>query len=196
MNNENISNKKYIIMSILFISMLSICAFLIGYGINDGTCPKCNDKTVVKVFTTVNNIETTVDYNMVTSEIKKDLIGKYINDADKKSFFEIQSDGNFKLVINNCSEYVEYTNDNFVLLLYYRKELSSSSDELIENENYDYYTTLTLIPKGEIEGDLLTAKMLTFSDSVYSKDGISKEFIGPNSCSSSNLYQKEVYDEK
>ena len=88
MENE-ISNNKFLFLAIFLITLSSFCAFLIGYGINSGECPPCKDKTIVKVFTTTNNVVSEVDYNMLTSDIKKNLVGKYINKIDRKSYFEI-----------------------------------------------------------------------------------------------------------
>lgn len=196
MENEGISNNKFIFMAIFLVTLSSFCAFLIGYGINSGTCPPCKDKTIVKVFTTVNNVVSDVDYNMVTSEIKKDLIGKYTNQLDKKSYLEIYKDGTFKFVRNSCNEYETFTNDDYVLLIYYQKEeineISSGKEELAkEKTEVAYETKLTLIPKGQIETELLTDSMLTFSDVLPTEDGISTKLIGPVTCSTSNLYIKE-----
>ena len=81
MENE-ISNNKFLFLAIFLITLSSFCAFLIGYGINSGECPPCKDKTIVKVFTTTNNVVSEVDYNMLNSDIKKNQVGKYINKID------------------------------------------------------------------------------------------------------------------
>jgi len=187
--NDNVSNNKFLFMAIFLISMSSFCAFLIGYGINSGACPPCKDKTIVKLFTTENNVANDVDYNMLTSEIKKDLVGKYVNQLDKKSYLKIYKDGSFEFVRNSCSQYEKYTNEDYVLLMYYSKK--TLDDDVIEETEYEYKNILTLIPKGEIDSDNLTTSMLTFKDSMSTDDGISDMFIGPVTCSTSNVYVKE-----
>lgn len=181
--NDSISNKKFIFIAISVITFSSFFAFLIGYGLNSGTCPVCKDKKIIKVFTTANNVVNEVDYNMTTSEIKRDLIGKYINQIDDKSYLEIDKDGNFVFLKNSCGIYKKYTNEDYVLLLYYSKVE-------IDGE-YEYENILTLIPKGEIETSTLTDSIITFKDSSKSNDGISNTFVGPITCSTSNIYVRE-----
>lgn len=195
---ENVSNNKFLIFAIVLITLVGLSGFLIGYGINQGDCPVCSDKKVVKVFTTTNNIEDTVDYNMVTSAIKTDLIGKYVNKNDSKIYLEILKDGTFTLSTYDDvkAEYKEYTNEEYVLLIYYSKEEVKEEPVLEENTKtpvineteevtalkkevvYEYETTIYFIPKGQIEGDLIT-NMITFKDPESTSDGISKLFVGP-----------------
>lgn len=194
---ENVSNKKLLVFAIILITLVGISGFLVGYGINQGDCPVCSDKKVVKVFTTTNNVEDTVDYNMVTSTIKSDLVGKYINKNDSKIYLEILKDGTFNLNIYDAEkeEYNEYTNEEYVLLVYYSKEEVIETDNKTVEEKttedtpaqesslktttlYDYETTIYFIPKGQIEGDLMT-NIITFKDPERTADGISKLFIGP-----------------
>lgn len=182
------SNNKFVFIVIFLITFASFCAFLIGYGINSGTCPVCKDKTIVKLFTTVNNVVNDIDYNMLTSEIKKDLVGKYINQIDTKSYLEIFKDGNFKFIRNSCEKYEEFTNKDYVLLIYYSKELK---EESLDDDVYSYETILTLIPKNKIETKNLTDSMLTFRDIKPTEDGISNSFSGPVTCSTSNIYIKK-----
>lgn len=182
------SNNKFVFIVIFLITFASFCAFLIGYGINSGTCPVCKDKTIVKLFTTVNNVVNDIDYNMLTSEIKKDLVGKYINQIDSKSYLEIFKDGSFEFIRNSCEKYEEFTNKDYVLLIYYSKELK---EESLDEDFYSYETILTLIPKNKIETKNLTDSMLTFRDIKPTEDGISNSFIGPVTCSTSNIYIKK-----
>lgn len=193
MENE-ISNNKFLFMAIFLVTLSSFCAFLIGYGINSGECPVCKDKTIVKVFTTKNNVVSEIDYNMLTSDIKKSLVGKYINQIDNKSYFEIYKDGTFKFVRNSCNKYEIFTNDDFVMLIYYKKEKIVNEESDIESlieENYIYENNITLIPKGEIQTDILTESMITFKDSESTIDGVTIKLIGPTTCSTSNVYEKE-----
>lgn len=182
------SNNKFVFIVIFLITFASFCAFLIGYGINSGTCPVCKDKTIVKLFTTVNNVVNDIDYNMLTSEIKKDLVGKYINQIDSKSYLEIFKDGSFEFIRNSCEKYEEFTNKDYVLLIYYSKELK---EESLDEDVYSYETILTLIPKNKIETKNLTDSMLTFRDIKPTEDGISNSFSGPVTCSTSNIYIKK-----
>lgn len=188
MENDNGANNKFVFMGIFFISLSSFCAFLIGYGINSGTCPVCKDKTIVKLFTTINNVVNEIDYNMLTSEIKKDLIGKYVNQIDSKSYLEIYKDGNFIFVRNSCGKYEEFTNKDYVLLFYYSKKEVLNE---LEDTTYLYENILTLIPKNEITTNNLVDSMITFRDVAETEDGISTSFKGPVTCSTSNIYIKK-----
>lgn len=199
MENE-ISNNKFLFLAIFLITLSSFCAFLIGYGINSGECPPCKDKTIVKVFTTTNNVVSEVDYNMLTSDIKKNLVGKYINQIDSKSYFEIYKDGTFKFVRNSCDKYEIFTNNDYVMLVYYsKKEVEEKeSDTDLEEESlkaapleFLYENNITLIPKGEISTSALTESMITFKDMEGTDDGISVKLVGPTTCSTSNIYEKE-----
>ncbi|MDD3187193.1 MAG: hypothetical protein PHD02_01815 [Bacilli bacterium] len=202
---ENVSNNKFLILAIVLVSLVGISAFLIGYGMNDGECPVCSDKKVVKVFTTNNNVEDEVDYNMVTSVIKKELVGKYINKNDDDTYLEIMSDGSFILSLysEEMEDYVEYSNEEYVLLIYYSMEdVAVSDDGLADDESevenvtsetdltsfaeaseeektqIEYKTTMYFIPKGKIVGDLIS-NIVTFTDAETTLDGISDLMIGP-----------------
>lgn len=188
MENDNVTNNKLVFLVIFLITLSSFCAFLIGYGVNSGTCPACKDKTIVKLFTTVNNVVNSIDYNMLTSEISKDLVGKYVNQIDSKSYLEINKDGSFVFVKNSCNKYEKFTNKEYVLLFYYSKTKTLNEKE---EENYSYENILTLIPKNEIETKDLVDSMLTFRDIERTEDGISNGFVGPVTCSTSNIYMKK-----
>lgn len=186
MENENITNNKAFFMVIFFISLSSFCAFLIGYGMNSGSCPVCKNKTIVKLFTTVNNVVNDVDYNMLTSEIKKDLVGKYVNQIDSKAYLEIFKDGSFEFIRNSCNKYEKFTNEDYVLLIYYSKE-----QVILEETEEVYETILTLIPKKEIKTDNLIDSMLTFRNAPNVENEVIDSFVGPVTCSTSNLYIKK-----
>ncbi|MEG0826282.1 MAG: hypothetical protein RR404_02300 [Bacilli bacterium] len=198
MKNDELSNNKFVVLSITLVTLVAFCAFLIGYGINQGECPKCNDKTVIKVFTTTNNVENTVDYNMMTSIIRKDLVGKYVNELDSKVYFEINRDGTFKFVKNNCNEYKTFTNEDYVLLLYYSQkevipEVEADDDIKSDKEKKQiiYNTSLTMIPKKQIKEEIVVDSIITFVDEEPTSDGISVSFIGPTTCSKNNRYIKK-----
>lgn len=185
MEENNISNNKFLTFAIILVTLVGLSGFLIGLGLNQGECPVCSDKKVVKVFTTVNNIEKDVDYNMVTSAIKEDLIGKYVNKNDVKTYLEILKDGTFELSLydEKEKEYIKYTNEIYVLLTYYSKqevEIETATATIdMEKQTKDIYkTTLYFIPKGQIEGDLMS-NIITFTDIEETNDGVSDIFVGP-----------------
>ena len=186
MENENVSSGKLMFVAIFLITFSSFCAFLIGLGINSGSCPVCKEKSIVKVLTTVNNVVSDVDYNMLTSDIKKDLVGKYVNQIDESSYFEIFNNGKFEFVRNSCSKYEKFTDDDYVLLVYYARKENTSID--IEDD-YIYETILTLIPKFEIDDDNLIDSMITFNVTMDELDNV--KLKGPVTCSSSNIYIME-----
>ncbi len=201
--NENISNKRFLTLAIFLVSLVGISGFLIGYGLNQGECPECTEK-VVKVFTTKNEVDTIVDYNMVTSVIQKNLIGKYINKNNSEVYFEIKKDGTFLYQKYDLEkeQYIEYTNEEYVLLFYYDcreveeivedvEKLETEEALLTEGQEkeLEYKTTLYLIPKGNIEGDLIT-NIITFSDIEPTSDGISSIMIGPDN-ENTQYYIKE-----
>lgn len=194
---NDISNNKFLFLAIFLITLSSFCAFLIGYGINSGECPPCKDKTIVKVFTTTNNVVNEVDYNMLTSDIKKTLVGKYVNQTDPKSYFEIYKDGTFKFIRNSCNKYETFTNNDYVMLIYYSKTEMESNEEDVDNiedtdsVQYLYENNITLIPKGKITTEVLTESMLTFKDLMQTEDGTTIKLLGPTTCSTSNIYEKD-----
>lgn len=194
---NDISNNKFLFLAIFLITLSSFCAFLIGYGINSGECPPCKDKTIVKVFTTTNNVVNEVDYNMLTSDIKKTLVGKYVNQTDPKSYFEICKDGTFKFIRNSCNKYETFTNNDYVMLIYYSKtEIESNEEDVDHIEDTDsvqylYENNITLIPKGKITTEVLTESMLTFKDLMQTEDGTTIKLLGPTTCSTSNIYEKD-----
>lgn len=185
MEDSNISNNKFLTFSIILVTLVGLSGFLIGLGLNQGDCPVCSDKKVVKVFTTLNNIEDDVDYNMVTSAIKRELVGKYLNKNDSKTYLEILKDGTFELSLYNENEreYTKYTNEVYVLLAYYSKqevetEIATATIDNVKQTKNVYKTTLYFIPKGKIEGDLM-ANIITFTDIEETNDGISDILTGP-----------------
>lgn len=172
MKSEELSNNKFVLSAIFGITFVSFCAFLIGYGINQGECPVCKEKEIIKTYITTNIIDNDIDYNMTTSTIRKDLIGKYVSVGDSKSYFEIEKNGDFNFNVLVDEKYITYTNEDYVLLLYYFKDVANIVTPTIETlePNYIYKINMTLIPKNKIDDDTVKESIISFVSEESNKE--------------------------
>jgi len=156
MKNDVVINKK-VILFVLLIALVLFVAFAI-FVYSEGEKSTNNVNENEKTDTNIDNEE----------DEKVSFIGKYINESDKKSFFEIQSDGTFHYVANGCEGYFNYTNENYTLDIKNSKTSVTISILSNTNENNNYFVFNS---KEIIELNVVS-------------------LTGPNSCSSSNIFIK------
>lgn len=94
----------------------------------------------------------TPNYNIVTKQIAKSLVGKYVSNTDSNSYFEIKKNGELLIVQNLCEGYATYSNKELDFLAYY------------ENSNDGFQRTIiTFIKKTDSENTFGASKLtLTF----------------------------------
>lgn len=122
------------------------------------------------------NIPPSVDTPIEEENDKIDesgIYGKFINLDDPNSYFEYNSDGTFKFVMNICEGYLEYNQDNYNIVKSVTKEdgvfeakISIKSRSNLEVININF-----------------VSKLVSAIDEVV-------EYLGPNSCSPASNYRR------
>lgn len=136
---------------------------------------------VIYFITSNNSLSTDVDPtdNPVVEDEPEDKIdesgiyGKFINLDDPNSYFEYNSDGTFKYVMNVCEGYLEYNQDNYNIVKSVTKldgvfeaKISIKSRSNLEVININF-----------------VSKLVSAADEVV-------EYLGPNSCSPASNYRR------
>lgn len=143
MRNKNKSLLIIIGLSVLIVGLSSYLFFdkMLGKSSNvTNNCINHNEKTLESLQSTIEEQESTIDnlnnilssnnskrevintpdYNVITKQIAKSLIGKYVNNEDPNDYFEIKENGEISLVLNACSGYARYTNAELNWFAYYQ----------------------------------------------------------------------------
>ena len=113
-------NKKIFLMTILLLLVLG----LMGYIIYDKVLMKKEDYVEKKPVVNIEQKRIVVDepeYNVVTKQIAKSLVGKYVANNYSDVYFEIKEDGELSIVFSACSALGEYKNEELDWLAFYQK---------------------------------------------------------------------------
>jgi len=107
-----------------------------------------------------------VDYpvnNMVTFEIDKDLIGKYIVEDDPEMYFEIKYDGTVELSLNVNTGYAKYSSDEILLTVFYQENVRVYL-------SFNLVSGLYTLPGGLAVGFVGSTDYQSFLSTVYLVD--------------------------